>query len=563
MPKYRITSPDGKTFEVTAPDGASEQDVLAYAQAHFQQPDAAPKEWQPTQRSPEDIRAMAGGQTAASDMSGTQQFGTGIAKAGRDLAIGTAQSIVEGGPGGQLAAWMAAKAGHPVPNPLADNLRNVVTEGRPADQQLLATNPGIAGNVLGAAASMAIPGAAAGKAGQATGALRYGTSALSGAAYGGITPVADGESRALNMGVSGAFGAAGQKVANVVESSGAKAAAAITPELRKVYDYAKSKGINLSPAQLADSGFVKRMAHMLDRLPFSGANARNAQQQEAGNAALAGLIGQKKAGMVNQSVMNDAAEKLGKKFDQVFARGSKLDSQALGEFTALQQEAEAQLDETARRAVSGWMERIKSQAKDGYLPPHALQSLDQQLRKAATGGGDRQNIAQAFRESLHENFGRNAHPGVAKQWQTIRRQYATMKTLEPVVARNPDGVPLQQLQGAINASKAGRTARARGRDGELGQLASVGQRIKGPSTSGTAENLQAAGMGMGAIANLPLTLGTLGLGGLGARALNSKGLAALMMRPNPGSWRQELAPYIPASFIGYSPAIAAEPVPKR
>jgi hypothetical protein len=40
MPKYRVTSPTGETFEVTAPDGASEADVMAYAQAQFaQKPD--------------------------------------------------------------------------------------------------------------------------------------------------------------------------------------------------------------------------------------------------------------------------------------------------------------------------------------------------------------------------------------------------------------------------------------------------------------------------------------------------------------------------------------------
>lgn len=36
--KYRITSPDGKAFEVNAPDGASEQDVIAYAQSQWKQP---------------------------------------------------------------------------------------------------------------------------------------------------------------------------------------------------------------------------------------------------------------------------------------------------------------------------------------------------------------------------------------------------------------------------------------------------------------------------------------------------------------------------------------------
>ena len=39
MPKYRITAPDGGTYEVTAPDGASEAEVMAYAQKNY----AAPK----------------------------------------------------------------------------------------------------------------------------------------------------------------------------------------------------------------------------------------------------------------------------------------------------------------------------------------------------------------------------------------------------------------------------------------------------------------------------------------------------------------------------------------
>ena len=35
MPKYRITSPDGKTYNVTAPEGATKEDALAYAKSHF------------------------------------------------------------------------------------------------------------------------------------------------------------------------------------------------------------------------------------------------------------------------------------------------------------------------------------------------------------------------------------------------------------------------------------------------------------------------------------------------------------------------------------------------
>lgn len=47
MPKYQVTSPDGKTFEVTAPDGARQDEVLAYAQSQFQKPATVSQPAQP------------------------------------------------------------------------------------------------------------------------------------------------------------------------------------------------------------------------------------------------------------------------------------------------------------------------------------------------------------------------------------------------------------------------------------------------------------------------------------------------------------------------------------
>lgn len=38
MPKYEITSPDGKKFEITAPEGATQDQVLAYAQSQWKAP---------------------------------------------------------------------------------------------------------------------------------------------------------------------------------------------------------------------------------------------------------------------------------------------------------------------------------------------------------------------------------------------------------------------------------------------------------------------------------------------------------------------------------------------
>lgn len=43
MPKYQVTAPDGKSWEVSAPEGATEAQVLAFAQSQWQQPAQAPQ----------------------------------------------------------------------------------------------------------------------------------------------------------------------------------------------------------------------------------------------------------------------------------------------------------------------------------------------------------------------------------------------------------------------------------------------------------------------------------------------------------------------------------------
>lgn len=42
MAKYRVTGPDGKSYEVTAPEGASEQDIMNYVQSQVSSPSSQP-----------------------------------------------------------------------------------------------------------------------------------------------------------------------------------------------------------------------------------------------------------------------------------------------------------------------------------------------------------------------------------------------------------------------------------------------------------------------------------------------------------------------------------------
>ena len=365
--------------------------------------------------------------------------------------------------------------------------------------------------------------------------------ARQGAVIGAASPVTeDGsylEQKAGQVGVGALAGTVGQVVGDALVASGTKAANAITPELRALYTKAQSMGIQLTPAQLTDSGFVRRLSLMLDNLPMSGAPARRAAQQSAGNQQIAKAIGEQSPS-VDQATMAKAHDRLGQEFDSVFSNGMTYDRQFLRDVAQIKKDA-TMLDDNAMRVANRFADRITRQANKGKLSGKTLQSIDQEVRKWATGGGDRQQVATALRESLHNAFERQAPAAVSDAWLTARRQYATMKTLEPLVSRNPEGgIPLQQLQGAINSTQRGRTARARGRDGSLGDLATIGQRIKPPNSSGTSENAQAASVGAGALTNLPMTLATLGLGGLGSRALSSKTASQVMLRPNAGATRK-------------------------
>lgn len=189
MPRYEITSPDGRRFEITAPEGASREQVLAYAQSQFKPPKEAPV-------SPTD------------EMSGTQKFLAGVGKGFVDIGRGARQMVG-----------------------LAD--QQEIDEARKMDAPLLETGAGAGGHILGqltaALPALAVPGA-----------NTVGGAALLGGAMNALQPTAGDESRLKNVALGAALGGGSQaaigKLAQMAgnrlaaaEASGAKLAAQNAP----------------------------------------------------------------------------------------------------------------------------------------------------------------------------------------------------------------------------------------------------------------------------------------------------------------------------------------------
>lgn len=184
MPEFEITAPDGRRFIVTAPEGASQDEILQFAQANTPPPDAAPQSL--------GDRVMGRLGTMADNTARTLARGATLGFADELAAAGNATvGSVTGQPGtwseryGQnLAAERGRDAAFDAQNPVASMV------GQAAGGVLMG------GPVLSGARSL--PGAMA-------------RGAATGAAYGGVAGFGTGEgglgNRAINAGEGAVIGA--------------------------------------------------------------------------------------------------------------------------------------------------------------------------------------------------------------------------------------------------------------------------------------------------------------------------------------------------------------------
>ena len=272
MPRYEITSPDGKRFEVTAPAGATQEQVLAYAQSQFK-PVEPYKPVSPTD-----------------DMSTGQRMLAGVGKGMVDLGRGA----------GQMLGMVSPQD---------------VAEARKYDAPLANTGAGATGQFLGTMATaipaMMIPGA-----NSVTGA------ALTGGAMGAFQPTVEGESRLQNAAIGAAAGGVGQKAIGVAANAlgnrlaAKEASEAVRASQNSVRDAtlksAQGAGYVVPPSQ-AGSGVVGRV--------LEGISGKYKTNQAAGikNQSVTDALARKALGLAeDQPITREAMQGVR---DKAFAAG--------------------------------------------------------------------------------------------------------------------------------------------------------------------------------------------------------------------------------------------------
>lgn len=362
------------------------------------------------------------------------------------------------------------------------------------------------------------------------------TAAGSGAS--GITRESGGGTGAqLVAGLAGGIAPAAIRIGAPAVASGALSGT--VPEARReLAREAQARGIELTPAQLSDSRFVKYVQSALRSVPFTGAAKRSDQQVQQFNRAVANAIGES-ADSVDSQVYAAAKQRQSELFDELTSRNAiKVDDRLLRSLENVSNNANASRE--AKAKVDDAIEFLYSQSTTGpngvVIPGTVYQNLDSELGELAKAGGVGGHHVGQLRDAIRAAMDRSIDPKDASAWAQLRREYGNRKTIAPLVARAGDeGISPQGLLAAATNNRSAKEAVASGTRGEMGTLGNIGRLMREPPSSGTAERAAVTSLfTLGGYANPAVGALSYGAAQLAARGLDSRTIARLMIAENPG-----------------------------
>lgn len=218
MPQVKVQGPNGATYTVNAPEGASDDDILAYAQAHFGQESAqsAPAAGASSLLDQAHAAQTAGGAMTPAQQQAIMDETEPKAKAAQDVksvGAGLLRSPLNFAEGaGQLMTGAASKLGIPGAAAYYDRYNDAVNDMRSeADKK----NPGsvLTGDIAAGLIPIGRYGSAVEKGGKYLATLAK--TGIAGATLGGTQFAEDGQ-KGLQIGLSAAFPMATQAVASIL-----------------------------------------------------------------------------------------------------------------------------------------------------------------------------------------------------------------------------------------------------------------------------------------------------------------------------------------------------------
>ena len=445
------------------------------------------------------------------------KYGATSDTAGNNFMAGAGKAVVDMGRGvQQVGAGIGNKLGL-VSDDTVAGIQNNIDNAAERDRPLMESGAGLAGNIAGNLATIAVPGsvaargAQAAKLGRTANAFRglvnpnsYKAAVAGGAAYGALSPVETGGSRMTNTAIGAGSGLVGQgavrglgRVAEPIKNVGGAAV-----------DKLKAAGIPLDLAQKTGSTLLQRLKTGLNANPLTAGGQREvgqAQQRAFTKAALK-TIGADSA-EASQPVMSAAKRDIGKIYDDIAARNPvDFDNELQTGIAKLVNEANKELNDSQMRVLGNNIDSILDKAAAGKIDGKAFQNIKKTLDRVSRGADSTLGFyARGLRDELLEALKRGATDADQALLKKANTQWANLKTIEGAIDKGGEGLisPLR-VSGALG-TKANRWRSVYGGgDQELVDLAQSARNVlpeKLPD-SGTAGRVMAGSMMVGGAGGL-------------------------------------------------------------
>lgn len=520
MPTFRITSPDGKTYDVTGPEGSTAEQALAQVQASYK----------PTESGKLESFGAGLGKGFGQVVLGAQGLvGKGISALGgigqetklQDLIVPPEQNIVQ-----RAGNWLqqdAAKGRESLENQLAPYKEaNPFSAGAgELGGQLVATAP--VGGLLGAgakAAGLGRLGNALASGGMATGApaatslagkaADLGIRSLGGAITGGASAgLVDPEQAGTGAVIGGALpgvlkaaGAAGNLIGRTIRGG------EVAPEVAGLAARAKQLGIDIPADRLVNSKPLDAVASGLNYIPLSGRAATEAKMAEQLNTAASKLMGQNTPN-INKALRAASAD-LGAKFDATLkGTGVAFDKQLLQEVTRVYNTAEKELGSDALKAISSQVDDLVEKGATGMIDGQAAYNIKRTLDRIGNRNGPEAFHALELKGVLMDALNRSLGPAKAAEFATTRQQYGNMLALEKLAKNGVEGeISVARLANLKNINNQ-----------PLQELADIAAQFVKPREGQHGAMQRAVVAGTAAMTGGPAGLAGLAAGGRGANIL--------------------------------------------
>lgn len=435
MPNFEFTSPEGKMYTVTGPEGATHEQAFQMLQTQLGATPAA--EAKPAAEAPGMLANIAAGAIKGASRIGDTLL-TPVDALARKLGIensfigrndrGAAvdqfmgeradpQSIAY--QGGDLAAQIAGTAG--AGGVLAKGVQAVSQAPRALQlAEALRTGGMAAGGATGKAGMLTRMAGGAG-AGATQAAMIDPEHAATGAVVGGALPPI----------VKGA-GAVGGAIAKGIRGG------AVSPEVVALAQRAKALGIDIPADRLVNSKPMNAVASALNYVPFSGRAATEAKMESQLTQAASRLIGQNSNNMAY--ALRKASGDLGAKFDDVLKNNSvTIDKQFFTDLADIHNTAAKELGSDGMKAIAGQIDEIISKGANGQIDGQAAYNIKRTLDRISRRPTPEAFHALEMKKSLMGALDRSIGPDAAADFAKTRQQYGNMIALEKIAKNGVEG----------------------------------------------------------------------------------------------------------------------------